>query len=207
MKFILLVEGYSERDAAAQFLKKWLDPKLSQRVRVTPHRFHGYGDFWNKAVKVAQDYLRSPEANQILGVIGLLDLYGPKFYPKESSAARVRLEWATAKFEQDVNHEKFRMFFAVHEFEAWILSQPSILPFSLSTQDSRRIQRPEEVDFESPPSSVLVDLYKRNSRTYKKRVQGKQLLERLDPEVAYQKCPNLKKMLDTMLSLAKQSGL
>jgi hypothetical protein len=29
MKFILLVEGQTERNSAAAFLKRWLDPQLS----------------------------------------------------------------------------------------------------------------------------------------------------------------------------------
>ncbi len=34
MKFILLVEGKTERDAAAAFLKRWLDSRLNQAVRM-----------------------------------------------------------------------------------------------------------------------------------------------------------------------------
>ena len=114
MKFILMVEGYTEREAAAHFLKRWLDPKLASPVGVIPDRFHGYGDFARKAARKARDYLKSREANQIIGIIGLLDLYGPKFYPEEFITAQERLQWASEKFERDVEDEKFRMFFAVH---------------------------------------------------------------------------------------------
>ncbi len=34
MKFILLVEGKTERDAAAAFFKRWLDPQLRQPVGI-----------------------------------------------------------------------------------------------------------------------------------------------------------------------------
>jgi hypothetical protein len=31
MKFVLFVEGYTEKKALPEFLKRWLDPRLSQR--------------------------------------------------------------------------------------------------------------------------------------------------------------------------------
>jgi hypothetical protein len=34
-------------------------------------------------------------------------------------------------------------------------------------------------------------------------VNGKELFRRLDPNIAYGKCPNLKELLDKMLELAK----
>jgi uroporphyrinogen-III decarboxylase len=43
-------------------------------------------------------------------------------------------------------------------------------------------------------------------RTYKKVVNGKELFGKLDPDVAYQKCPKLKEMLDKMLELSAKAG-
>lgn len=42
---------------------------------------------------------------------------------------------------------------------------------------------------------------------YKKTVDGANLFADLDPAVAYEKCPHLKAMLDTLLSLARHFGL
>jgi hypothetical protein len=44
-------------------------------------------------------------------------------------------------------------------------------------------------------------------RHYKKRVHGADLFAKLDPEVAYGKCPHLKMMLDEMLRLAEEAGI
>ncbi len=41
MRFILFVEGYTENKALPQFLKKWLDPKLSNPVGIKTVRFEG----------------------------------------------------------------------------------------------------------------------------------------------------------------------
>ncbi|MBE9542762.1 MAG: hypothetical protein IMF01_10630 [Proteobacteria bacterium] len=51
-------------------------------------------------------------------------------------------------------------------------------------------------------------LYREKTRhTYKKVTHGKELFDKLDPEVAYQKCLRLKHLLDDMLKMAKEAGL
>lgn len=42
-----------------------------------------------------------------------------------------------------------------------------------------------------------------NNRSYKKVVNGKELFGRLDPDIAYQKYPKLKALVDKMLELPK----
>jgi hypothetical protein len=42
---------------------------------------------------------------------------------------------------------------------------------------------------------------------YKKVTHGKEFFDKLDPEVAYQKCSRLKDLLDDMLKMAKEAGL
>ncbi|MEN6436959.1 MAG: TOPRIM nucleotidyl transferase/hydrolase domain-containing protein, partial [Syntrophobacter sp.] len=39
MKFILLVEGHTEKIALPDFFKRWLDPRLKQRVGIQFVRF------------------------------------------------------------------------------------------------------------------------------------------------------------------------
>lgn len=61
MKFVLLVEGDTEKDSAAQFLKRWLDPKLDQRVGIQVVPFQGYAQFLSKVATKAQMYRRPQE--------------------------------------------------------------------------------------------------------------------------------------------------
>jgi hypothetical protein len=42
---------------------------------------------------------------------------------------------------------------------------------------------------------------------YKKRVKGRELLEKLNPDLVYSKCPYFAQMLDEMLRLAHRAGL
>ena len=109
------------------------------------------------------------------------------------------------------DHQQFLMAFAVHEIEAWILSQPENFPErvqrGLSKQDFGRIAEPEKVNFTDPPSKLLGRLYRAGPRTiYKKTVEGSRLLRALDPVRAYKKCPYLAALLTEMLRLAQQAG-
>jgi hypothetical protein len=128
MKFVLLVEGQTERDSAANFLKRWLDPQLGQPVGIQSVAFDGYADLVRKVATKAKMYLEGRKQHEIMAVIGLLDLYGPQFYPGHLATVRERHEWGVAHFQTEVGFDRFRMYFAVHEFEAWLLAQPEIFP-------------------------------------------------------------------------------
>ena len=114
MKFILLVEGKTERDAAAAFLKRWLDPQLRQPVGIQPVPFDGYADLAGKMARKARMHLEGPKQSEIVAVIGLLDLYGPMFYPPDKTTVDERFAWGKEHFEKEVGLDKFRLFFAVH---------------------------------------------------------------------------------------------
>jgi hypothetical protein len=208
VKFVLFVEGHTERKAVPSFIKRWLDPKLSKAVRVQSVGFDGWSEFQRKIVRSSRIHLNGPGSEEIIGAIGLLDLYGPTFYPDHLSSQKDRHVWATAHFEAKITHPKFKMFFAVHELEAWILSQPQLLPAAVKNGLPGRIEQPESINFNEPPAKLLDRLYRAHTRSgYKKLVDGSTLFSRLDPAVAYSKCPYLARMLDEMLLMAKASGL
>jgi len=204
MKFVLFVEGHTEQKAVPAFLKRWLDQKLGQPVGIKPVRFDGWQELVKDSPKHARMYLSKP--GDVLAVVALLDLYGPTFYPEDKKTAQERLAWAKQHLEQAVNHPKFRQFFAVHETEAWLLSNPKAFPAEVRNGMPKK--KPETVNFDSPPAKVLDRLYDaRLGRGYKKVVNGKDLFRKLDPAAAYAKCPHLKALLDEMLHLAKSAGL
>lgn len=135
-------------------------------------------------------------------------MYGLPIYPNDKKTVTERLDWATEHIEGLVGRERFHQFFAVHEIEAWLLSQPDIFPRDVQTTLPKSIKPPERINFDKPPGSLLNSLYKQATRKgYKKFVNGPALFEKLDPSVAYAKCPHLKRLLHTMLELAKNSGL
>ncbi len=203
MKFILFVEGYTEKKALPAFLKRWLDPQLRQPVGIQTVRFEGWAELRKDVRKKAHLYLNGPQQDDILAVIGLLDLYGPTFYPDHLENAEDRNRWAKKDIEDEVNHPRFRQFFLVHEVEAWLLSQPELFPSAVRRAFPGRVSQPESVNFQQPPSELLQKLFKEKlKQTYKKVTHGKNLFDKLDPSVAYNKCPNLLELLDEMLRLA-----
>ncbi len=206
MKFILFVEGYTENKALPQFLKKWLDPQLPNPVGIKTVRFEGWPELVKDAPLKAKMHLCGPDKNEIIAVISLLDLYGPTFYPSKLKESKERYDWAKKDIEGKVNQSKFFQFFAVHEVEAWLLSEPNIFPVGVKRALPKKINHPEMVNFNEPPAKLLERLYPLHvRRSYKKVVNGKELFGKLDPSIAYNKCPSLKKLLDKMLYLAKKS--
>jgi hypothetical protein len=204
MKFILFVEGYTENEALPKFLKSWLDPKLSKPVGIKTVRFEGWPELVKDAPLKAKMHLHGTAKDEIIAVISLLDLYGPTFYPVDITASENRYTWAKKYLEDKVAQQKYYQFFAVHEVEAWLLSEPKNFPPAVQRAFSNKIDQPEKVNFDEPPAKLLERLYPLHvGRSYKKVVNGKELFGKLDAEAAYQKCPKLKELLDKMLELAK----
>lgn len=208
MKFVLFVEGHTEKKAVRLFLKRWLDLQLSAKVGIQTVRFAGWSGMIKDSPKKARMYLSGPDADEVIGVIGLLDLCGPDIYPSGKTTAKERLEWATQYIHSKVAEERFRIFFAVHEIEAWLLSDPTIFPSPIRSAFPSRLGNPEEINFDKTPYRFLNEIYQRHTgRKYKKVVDGIELFRRLNPEIAYNKCAQLKRMLDEMLRMAKDAGL
>lgn len=207
MKFVLFVEGHTEKVLPA-FLKRWLDPRLEQPVAIQVVRFEGQAELIRDASQKANLYLNAPKQD-VIAVISLLDLYGAFLpYPSTITSTQERYEWAKQHLENKVNHPKFRQHFAVHETEAWLLSSLSIFPSDIQKGLTTKTQKPESVNFDEPPAKLLDRLYtSKTNRQYKKIVNGTNLFAKLDPQVAYEKCPYLKMMLDEMLRLAEEAGI
>jgi hypothetical protein len=209
MKLVLLVEGQTESRAAGEFIKRWLDPQLTRPIAIPPPVIlRGYANFAKELTTKARMYLDQPHNSEIIAVIGLLDLYGPGFYPPDKSSASERQAWAKQHFEVQVARDRFHMYFAVHETEEWLLSQPEIFPTEVQKAlPEKRIARPEQVNFQEPPAKLLNRVYRQaTGRNYKKTTHGQQLFKKLDPALAAARCPYLQRMLDDLLSLAKAAG-
>ena len=207
MRFVVFVEGYLERIALPAFLSNWLNSATTQRVGVNVIRFQGSGEFKNKLASAVRRHLNGPSNFDLIAAIGILDLYGVNYYPGHVSTVQERYDWLCQHFENEVDCAGFHMFSAVHELEAWILSQPEFLPAEVRRALPGRVQNPESVNFDNPPSKLLQRLYSEKlGRDYKKIVDGSNLFSQLDPAVARNRCPYLKKMMNKLLSLAKAAG-
>lgn len=209
MKFVLFVEGQTEDKALKEFLERWLNERLTTRVGIKIVRFEGWPAMVHGIDRKAQRYLDDPRSGtDIIAVLALLDLYGPTFYPADKQTASERYQWGKTYLEGQVGRKNFRQHFAVHEVEAWLLSDPSIFPPEVAEALENKYPLPEQVNFNRTPAKLLEELYStRLKRSYRKPVDGKKLFEKLDPQRAYDKCPSLKALLDDMQALARLARL
>ncbi len=212
MKFLLFVEGQTEAEALPRFFRKWLDLRLPEPVSVQPIPFRGSGHYVKDIAQKVRSQMASKAGGEVIACVGLLDLYGlPETITQNHANWRKlsvaeRVSRATQTLEQRVNHSKFRQFFAVHELEAWLLSQPELFPWTLKRSLEPLALRPEEVNFTRPPAVRLGEIYRKEGRDFKKTADSVTLFQRLDPHSAAQSCPYLREMLETLLTLAQEAN-
>lgn len=201
MRFVLFVEGETEQKVLPAFFKRWLDPRLPSPVGIKPVKFKGWGHLCKELKTKANMYLNGPDKDEIIAIISLLDLYGPDCFPTNLQSIEEKVCWGTQKIEDMIAHPRFRHYFAVHELEAWLLSDPQLFPNSVARAIPPK--EPELINMQQPPKALLRSLYRtKTNSTYKEIIHGTDLFGRLDPNLAYQKCPYLRQMLDDMLELA-----
>jgi hypothetical protein len=208
MRFVLFVEGYTEDKAVRDFLARCLKPHFPplQQVGITPIRFDGWADMYRDIQKQVAFHLNDPQAGNVIAVISLLDLYGPTIYPANKSDAPSRYAWGVDHLQNRVNDERYRHHFAVHETEAWLLSDSSIFPPPVRGDIRKLSISPEKVGI---PARELDRLYlSKINRSYRKVTDGKNLFPKLQPEVALNACPYLTALVNDMvqLALAFQNG-
>lgn len=92
MKFVLFVEGHTEKAAIPSLLKRWLDPQLARRVGIDAVRLEGWAHYQSEIAKKVRLKLSGAGGNDVIAAIGLLDLYGPTFYPPNQQSASDRVK-------------------------------------------------------------------------------------------------------------------
>ncbi|MEK7727951.1 MAG: DUF4276 family protein, partial [candidate division KSB1 bacterium] len=147
MKFVLLCEGETEAKALPAFFKKWLDARLQQPVGIKSEDCGGWPQLVKDAPTKARMYLNGPGKEKVIAVIALLDLYGPTFYPSHITTTAQRYQWGKEHLESAVAQLRFRQFFAVHETEAWLLSDPSLFAHEIKNALPGKVQHPETINF------------------------------------------------------------
>lgn len=210
MKIVLLVEGQTECAALPAFLKRWLDPQLTQPIAIKPVQRPGSARLIKEAEASAKRFLKQAD---VIAVFGLVDLYGSGDFPADRTTVEDRVAWLIACVERPFRRKKspeprFRQFVAVHELEAWLLSDPDIFPATVSAALKKIDRSPEDIDFDEPPKKLLQRLYRRwLKKEYKEVTDGAVNFQKLDPDRARQRCPRLGALLDSMLEVARDAGL
>lgn len=208
-RIVLFVEGDTERGDARQktlekFFHKWLDPQLAEfgTVGIRAVKFQGVSDYLDALADELQRQLDQRGANF---VFGLLDLYGlPPERIDISNCATVAEKVSQARKTiharvPDGLKSRFRQHFAVHEVEAWLLAYPQKWPAKVRDQIKKR--PPEQVNFKEPPARFLKRIL---GTQYKKTVHAKNIFPFVDPQVAIDKCPYLRRLAEDLLEVARR---
>jgi hypothetical protein len=197
VRLLLYVEGDTEEAALPDFFRRWLLGRGSD-LEIRAVNFKGVGSYLREFAKRAKGDL---SGRYVRGIVGLVDLYGSHLsYPNGS--VEEKYLWAKGELEQRVGDRRFRQHFAVHEAEAWLLSGEKLFPQPIDVRLPKT--PPEGINFQNPPGTLLQNLYLANlDRNYGKVLDGTELFQKLDPDVAYDRCPHLKLLLDDILSLAR----
>lgn len=202
MRFILIVEGDTEKRSIEGLIRKHLAEMTGQNIGITAININGYGNFFRDLPKKVTKYLNGPDKNEILAIVGLMDLYKTPYAHDVNRPIRERILQGTQLFEDSVQQDRFRMFFAVHEYEAWLLSDSEKFDPAIRSRIASHARDPEDVNTDEPPSKFLKRIYSEYlHREYKKTVDGTVLMGRIDPEKVYEKCPNYRAMIDFFVSL------
>lgn len=205
MFLIIFVEGDTEDKVLTNFLAKWLNERLPEKLIIRTVNFKGYANLYKDAALKANMHLKGPRSKELAAVVGLLDLYGPTFFPEGMNSVDEKYRWAKQHMEDKVGSPRYRQHFAVHELEAWLLSDPSIFSSAISSGVGKVAKAPEKVNFNQPPVKFLNNLYLEEiNKTYKKVTEGNRLFAKLDPEIVRDKCPYFKLFTDDIYNLAME---
>lgn len=197
MTFGLLVEGYTERAALQQFLRR----ALAGRGR-TGIGFRTYmsGSGGNSRY-VAEFPILARKAAVHGFVFGLLDLHRlpATVLPHGRLPTAAAVSTAKRALEERLPSDlrsRVRQHFAVHEVEAWILAGSAPAERGIEIPKAWH-NRPEELDGDQPPSARLDDCFRpRFGVRYDKAVHGPQLLARTDPAEVLERCPHFRLLVE-----------
>jgi len=85
-----LLKGKLKKNILPNFIGRFLRKKFNENIGVQIVKFNGWADFKKNISKKVEMRLNSPKKDKIIAAIGLLDLYGPVFYPEDKRTADER---------------------------------------------------------------------------------------------------------------------
>ena len=193
MTIVLLVEGATEIALKGK-LKAFLDEraKAEGRPRVA---LRSKDIMTLNPTRLRRRVCLELRGPRVMAVVGLIDVY-PNF--DSADGAKQFLQDAVG------NEPRFYAHAAQYDVEAWLLPYWNFICRRLGVQRARPGANPEQVDLERPPSKRLDELYRiaKPPRRYVKPIEMAAILRNQDLVVAASQCPELKSLLNTLLTLA-----
>ncbi len=197
MRIALLVEGKTEV-AFLPTLREYLKRRLAGTMpRLDPVPYDGRiptGDKLRRVVRRLLDDRRKPADH----VIALTDVYTGSRPPEFATATD-----AKKKMRQWVGEEpRFHPHVALHDFEAWLLPYWPVIQRLAGHNRSAPAGNPETVNHENPPAHRIREIFRIGTcrDTYVKTRDAKRILKDSDLSLAVANCPQLKVLINTIIS-------
>ncbi len=198
MRIALIVEGETET-AFLPHLRVFLQSRLAGKMpKLDPMPHHGRiptGDKLKRVVEVLLNDSKRPAD----AVIALTDVYTgknpPDFQDADAAKAKMR-EWVG-------NKDRFYPHAAQHDFEAWLLPFWDEIRGLAGSNRTVPGTSPEQVNHNHPPAHRIREVFRtgKRGRAYVKPRDAGRILKGKDLLVAAQACPELKLLLNTILTL------
>ena len=195
VKITIIAEGKTEK-VFLNHLREFLSTRLAGRMpTLAPNVYNGRIPTGEKLRRRVTELLRHPSDH----VIALTDVYTGTTPPDFEDAAD-----AKSKMSGWVGQEpRFHPHAAQYEIEAWLLPYwPRIRELARHNQSAPKGD-PESINHSSPPTSRLKEVFRRGRgrHSYVKTRDFGKILEGQDLSVAIDCCPELKAMVNTILSV------
>jgi len=201
-RIVLLVEGESEAGVIGNWFQRWIVAQNvgPHPVGITARNMGGVDRYLTDLGSVVDQYLSEHRAQFLVGIVDLYGLPKTRLSLPGSLTVPALVNRATESIERLVSarcRSRFAQHFAVLEFEAWLLAYPEQWPLAVRSRVTGRA--PESINFDEPPSKLLRKVL---SSSFRKTVDARRILAKVDLSVAIAKCPFLKQLSDHLISLA-----
>ncbi|MFZ2634015.1 MAG: DUF4276 family protein [Desulfosalsimonadaceae bacterium] len=197
MKITLIVEGKTEK-AFLPHLRQFLTLRLPNKMpKLDVNPYDGRIPTGDKLKRIVQMLLSGRHPSDY--IIALTDVYTGNQPPEFQNAAD-----AKDKMRQWVGLEpRFHPHVALHDFEAWLLPYWDSIQKLAGHHQKAPTGKPETVNHNKPPAYHIKEIFEigRCRDSYVKPRDAGRILSKNDLAVAVAACPELKALVNTIISV------
>lgn len=199
MKIVLIVEGQTEK-IFFPHLRSYLETHLANAMpSIRTQKFDGRIPKGEKLRRLVEQLLNDGERSAD-HVIALTDVYtgtNPPDFRDAADAINKMRSWVG-------NESRFHPHAAQYDFEAWLLPYWKTIQKLAGHNKSAPVGAPEAVNHSKPPAHHIAEVFKIGSRggAYVKTRDAARILRDNDLAVAIAACPQLKSMVNTILTVS-----
>lgn len=194
MRIALIVEGKTEK-AFLDALRRYLTNSLKGKMpRIDPKPQDGRIPKGEELKRLVENLLAGHNAYD--AVIALTDVYtGTSDFTDASDAKGKMREWVG-------ENSKFYPHAAQHNFEAWLLPYWETIQKLAEHNMNAPSGNPEDINHNRGPAYHIEEIFsKGKKRNYNKPREAAKILEGNDLNIAVGQCPELKSLINTILTL------